>query len=91
MKRSGTIRAVGLRRRAVAFAFAVVSLVQLQSEIHRSRNALKLAHVDAERRAENASREARALQAAIDEHTLCSITDPAGTIIDEQTCKGTHS
>ncbi|MEZ6084503.1 MAG: PAS domain S-box protein [Phycisphaerae bacterium] len=74
----------GLRLAAyfVAIAFGVESLVRLQLEVLSNREMLKDACIDAEGRADAAHRYIRTLREAIDDHTLFSVTDISGKIIE---------
>ena len=67
---------------AVAFAFAFASLVQIQREIRLHRDELKTASESAILEAEKIHHELTALRQAMDKHTLFSITDKSGKIID---------
>ncbi len=67
---------------AVALLFAARTLVQIQHEVHEHRRELTEAHASARARADSVMAELMALRRAMDKHTLFSITDPAGKILE---------
>ena len=70
---------------AVALAFGVETVLRLQTEMLAHAQALRSAIGSANQRADEAAREAKILREALDEHTLMSITDRSGKIIDANT------
>lgn len=66
----------------VALVFAIESLYRIQTELIDSRTRMEAAYHEASRKATEISRRFAVLESAIDNHSICSITNERGIILD---------
>ncbi|MCA9211750.1 MAG: response regulator [Planctomycetales bacterium] len=66
----------------VALGFAIHSLFGIQTELMRRKDYLEVAFSHEHERASELSRRFEALESAVDNHAICTITDASGEILD---------